>query len=139
MLWESSTFSTVALMPRASTASLVTRSRVTQLRQPGPRTLMITLVFPSGSGSSPLPRPSQQQDVFWAVASAARGASLPTAGPQQGPSLRALVSGLASAFASEPQQPLAIIGCIAGAVIVEPDPPQQFSMGTLHSSNRRLT
>src|SRR5665811_2327466 len=98
MLWESSTFSTVALMPRASTASRVTRSRVTHLRQPGPRTLMITVVLPSGSGSSPLPRLGQQQDVFWAVASAAGRTSLPTAGPQQGPSLRALVSGSAVSY-----------------------------------------
>jgi len=98
---------------------------------------MITLVLPSGSGSSPLPRLRQQQGVFWAVASAAGRASLPAAEPQQGPSLRALVSGLASAFAPETQHPLAIIGCIAGAVIIEPDPPQQFSIANLHSSIRR--
>ena len=49
-------------------------------------------------------------------------------GPQQGLSLRALVSGLASAFASEPQQPLAIIVFMACVGIVEPDPPQQFSI-----------
>src|SRR5450759_5578838 len=126
-------------MPRATTASLVTRSSVLQLAQPGPRTLMITVMLPSGSGSSPLPHLGQQQDVFWAVASAAGRASLPTAGAQQRLSLRALVSVLASAFASEAQQPLAIIGCIADVVIVEPDPPQQFPIGTLHSSNRRLT
>jgi hypothetical protein len=100
---------------------------------------MITVVLPSGSGSSPLAHLGQQQDVFWAVASEAGRASLPSAGAQQGLSLRVLVSGLASAFASEAQQPLAIIGFIADVVIVEPDPPQQFPIGTLHSSNRYLT
>jgi hypothetical protein len=100
---------------------------------------MITVMLPSGSGSSPLPRPGQQHDVLWAIASAAERL-LPAAGPQlHRPLLCALVTGLASSLALEPQQTPAIIGFIAGAVIAESDPPQQPSIGTLHSSNPCLT